>query len=337
MMNKTKLIQVVGFCFAFIFLGAGGFEVWATQMAAGDTVELVVDYNTAYPGRFVEIAVLMKNPVPICGFDIQFTLGGWDLADFRVDSTYADSESVPIDTCPSPDIVCTVDTCSCGEGEPDTCACMTWDHFTVRDCFLDTVGSLINNWGRISSHCCTPDTNRPCECVTVLGLSALLNCDNAIPPRANYDTLFRLGVDLSCLCDVDTGRKVYFLVSSGFTHFSDDQGHKVPFKYYMGELLAWWSEPGDANGDGLVSAADLVFLLNYLFQGGPEPCIWEAADPDSSGEVNAADIVWLLNYLFLHGPAPLRGYGCPDFPTRKIDGDFESFEPLNLQPLSERR
>jgi len=308
-MNKTQLIRVIGFCLAFIFLSALGCEVWATQMPAGDTVDLAIEYTTAYPGRFVVISVLMKNPVPICAFDVQFTLGGWDLADFKISSIYADSELVPIDTCPRPDTVCTVDTCSCGEGEPDTCACMTWTHFTVRECYLDTARSLIGNWEKVSSHCCT-DTSQPCHCVTVVGMAGLLSCDHSIPPRANYDTLFRLGVDLSCVCDADTGRRVYFLVSPGFTFFSDNLGHKVPLKYHMGELDAWWSVPGDASGDSVVDASDLIFLLNYLFVHGPAPCITEAADPDSSGEVDAGDLIYVLNYLFVHGPVPHQGLAC---------------------------
>jgi hypothetical protein len=309
MMSNTQLIRVVGFCLAFIFLSALGCEVWATQMSTGDTVDLAIEYTTAYPGRFVVISVLMKNPVPICAFDVQFTLGGWNLADFNITSTYADSAQVPVDTCPSPDTVCTVDTCSCGGGQPDTCPCMTWTHFTVRECYLDTARSLIRHWERISSHCCS-DTSQPCHCVTVVGMARLLSCDSSIAPRANYDTLFRLGVDLSCLCDADTGRRVYFMVSPGFTFFSDNLGHKVPFKYHMGEVDAWWSVPGDASGDSVVDAGDLVYILNYLFAHGPTPCVTEAADPDSSGEVDAGDLVYLLNYLFRHGPAPKPGLAC---------------------------
>jgi hypothetical protein len=64
---------------------------------------------------------------------------------------------------------------------------------------------------------------------------------------------------------------------------------------------------GDANGDGVIDIADVVYLLNYLFVGGPAPvpCL-EAGDATCDGIVDVSDIVYLLNYLFVHGPAP----GC---------------------------
>jgi len=29
---------------------------------------------------------------------------------------------------------------------------------------------------------------------------------------------------------------------------------------------------GDTNGDGKVDVADAVYVMNYIFKGGPEPC-----------------------------------------------------------------
>jgi hypothetical protein len=69
---------------------------------------------------------------------------------------------------------------------------------------------------------------------------------------------------------------------------------------------------GDVNCDGVVSAADIVYLINYLFIGGPAPCQPYSADRgdvNKDGVISAADIVYLINYLFIGGPAPK----CPDF------------------------
>jgi hypothetical protein len=63
---------------------------------------------------------------------------------------------------------------------------------------------------------------------------------------------------------------------------------------------------GDANGDGTVNSADVVYLTNYLFVGGPAPNPLEAGDANCDGSVNSADIVYLTNYLFVGGPPP----GC---------------------------
>jgi subtilisin family serine protease len=64
---------------------------------------------------------------------------------------------------------------------------------------------------------------------------------------------------------------------------------------------------GDCNGDRVVDAADLVFLLNYLCQQGPAPAPLCIADVTDDGAVDFSDLIYLLNYLFAHGPAPKNG------------------------------
>jgi hypothetical protein len=64
---------------------------------------------------------------------------------------------------------------------------------------------------------------------------------------------------------------------------------------------------GDANGDGVINIADVVYLINYLFTGGSAPNPMDAGDANCDGTVNIADVVYLINYLFSGGPPP----GCP--------------------------
>jgi hypothetical protein len=61
---------------------------------------------------------------------------------------------------------------------------------------------------------------------------------------------------------------------------------------------------GDASGDGVVDASDLVYLLNYLFASGPPPNPLAVGDVTCDGIVDISDVVYLLNYLFIHGPQP---------------------------------
>jgi hypothetical protein len=62
---------------------------------------------------------------------------------------------------------------------------------------------------------------------------------------------------------------------------------------------------GDVNKDGAVSSADVVYLINYLFIGGPAPVpILHVGDVNQDEVVNSADVVYLINYLFIGGPAP---------------------------------
>ena len=55
---------------------------------------------------------------------------------------------------------------------------------------------------------------------------------------------------------------------------------------------------GDANSDGIVDVADVVYLIGYLYRGGLPPSPNSLGDFNQDGEVNLADLVALINYLF---------------------------------------
>jgi hypothetical protein len=61
---------------------------------------------------------------------------------------------------------------------------------------------------------------------------------------------------------------------------------------------------GDVNRDGATNSADITYLINYLFAGGPTPIPLESGDVNCDGFVNIADVVYLINYLFASGPPP---------------------------------
>jgi len=61
---------------------------------------------------------------------------------------------------------------------------------------------------------------------------------------------------------------------------------------------------GDVNRDGEIDAADVLYMINYLFVGGPEPIPWESGDVNCDGIVDITDAVSLINYLFIAGPSP---------------------------------
>jgi len=60
---------------------------------------------------------------------------------------------------------------------------------------------------------------------------------------------------------------------------------------------------GDINGDGLLSAADVVALLNIIFQSNPPPTP-ALHDLNCDGNISAADLVLLLNVVFMGSPLP---------------------------------
>ncbi|MEZ5357702.1 MAG: hypothetical protein R3F48_02655 [Candidatus Zixiibacteriota bacterium] len=67
---------------------------------------------------------------------------------------------------------------------------------------------------------------------------------------------------------------------------------------------------GDANGDGNLNVADVVFAVNFVFKGGPSPDPLCSGDSNHDDTVNLADAVYLVNYIFRGGPPPIEPC-CP--------------------------
>ena len=65
--------------------------------------------------------------------------------------------------------------------------------------------------------------------------------------------------------------------------------------------------PGDTNKDGVVDIGDAIFVLNYLFKGGPRPFPSQVGDVNGDDTVDVGDVIYLLNYLFRGGSAPHSG------------------------------
>jgi len=71
---------------------------------------------------------------------------------------------------------------------------------------------------------------------------------------------------------------------------------------YLHVLAAY--ECGDAYASGGVDIDDVVWLISYIFAGGPAPVPLESGDADCSGGVDIDDVVYLINYIFGGGNAP---------------------------------
>ncbi len=67
-----------------------------------------------------------------------------------------------------------------------------------------------------------------------------------------------------------------------------------------------WDMSGDINGDADINVADAVYMINWIFKGGPAPPRMGEADANCDGKANIADAVYIINYIFKSGPEP-----CP--------------------------
>jgi len=61
---------------------------------------------------------------------------------------------------------------------------------------------------------------------------------------------------------------------------------------------------GDVTADLKVTVSDVVYLINFLFRGGPAPRPFGAGDENCDGYVTVVDVIYLVNYLFKGGPPP---------------------------------
>jgi len=52
---------------------------------------------------------------------------------------------------------------------------------------------------------------------------------------------------------------------------------------------------------------DLIYLIHWLYKGGPAPDPACKADANCDGVGDIGDVIYLINYLFRFGPAPCLG------------------------------
>lgn len=68
--------------------------------------------------------------------------------------------------------------------------------------------------------------------------------------------------------------------------------------------VKYYGRCGDANFDRLVNVSDAVYMIQYIFGGGPAPDQLWRADLNLDEHVTISDVVYLINYVFAAGSAP---------------------------------
>jgi hypothetical protein len=96
------------------------------------------------------------------------------------------------------------------------------------------------------------------------------------------------------------------------TYWQNDPNIEAWEKEHMVKIFSqhYIFKPGDANTDGNVSMADIVFLVNYLFKQGAAPDPLWVGDANGDCNVSVADTVYLISYLFKQGAEPIYNPDC---------------------------
>lgn len=133
------------------------------------------------------------------------------------------------------------------------------------------------------------------------GLLSLLLLVYAISYGANYKMVCD---DLDQLGGKSSSPNFNLAVSAGGQPTPIGVSQSDSSRVLAGYVYATFVLHGDANASGIIDAADVVYLINYLYIHGPEPIPLEAGDVNCDGKIDAADVVYLINYLYINGPPP---------------------------------
>lgn len=95
--------------------------------------------------------------------------------------------------------------------------------------------------------------------------------------------------------------------------FIDSLESNATYTLEVGQVKTGGFNRGDPNDSGVLDIADGIFILNFLFTGGPAPTCMESANSNDDGNVDLSDGVYLLAHLFTGGPEPAAP-GRPSLP-----------------------
>jgi hypothetical protein len=84
--------------------------------------------------------------------------------------------------------------------------------------------------------------------------------------------------------------------------------------WWMMARVSGWTEGesscGDADGDLSRDVSDAVYIVNYIFKGGPAPEPQCVGDTNGDGDISIGDAVYLISWIFKEGPPPVEDC-CP--------------------------
>jgi len=116
---------------------------------------------------------------------------------------------------------------------------------------------------------------------------------------ASDSTVFSFNFAANTVTEVDSG-------GVEIRSFDGGDGVQTGAIWFESQVVCEYAR-GDADGSGGIDIDDVVYLISYLFAGGPEPVQCKGVvvtDVNCSGVVDIDDIVYLIQWLYAGGPEP---------------------------------
>lgn len=101
----------------------------------------------------------------------------------------------------------------------------------------------------------------------------------------------------------DSVFSLHYLVDFGETEIANNNLQLISHST-LGGLITRGFTRGDVNDDGRITIGDAVFLIQYIFAGGPPPTPVSDGDVDCNNKVAITDIVYIINFIFVGGGTP---------------------------------
>ncbi|MCJ7458375.1 MAG: S8 family serine peptidase [candidate division Zixibacteria bacterium] len=135
----------------------------------------------------------------------------------------------------------------------------------------------------------------------------LQNSSNPLPAGSGLLANLYFSIDSAAVVNDTIELDTAIIWGSYLDYTSTIFGDYVPH-YRTGGVIIGTPLWGDASGDNKVNVSDVIFLINYLFKGGPQSNPPYIGDANCDHAITVADVVYLVSYLFKGGPPP--GIGC---------------------------
>lgn len=149
---------------------------------------------------------------------------------------------------------------------------------------------------------------RTCEAIITKYGCEILEDDNGFWPSPFYGDGRRYYVKSTGVVEKNVLQTVKDL-------YENPQVDYACVNFYNNSKFDFWflDNIGNADGSDRLDINDLVYMIRYVFDGGPAPLPHEMiGDADCSGSVDVADIGYMIAFFFQDGPEP--GEDCDEQP-----------------------